>query len=78
MEREGERGKKQKIRTYRGSNGRELAAIDALDLGKTAVAKVLARKISQHANPNLRFPTKVGALFDFMSIRHHVDKKNQQ
>jgi len=70
----GKAGKKGVLRDYKSAGGRERAAFDAMSGAKTSVAKHLAHVITAHANPALRFPTKINALFAMISAAHGLKK----
>lgn len=66
----GKEGKKGKRRDYRGTNGRETAACDALSENKTRMAEPLALALADIPDEPRRFPAQVRALFKTISVDH--------
>lgn len=74
---EGQKGKRDILRTYSVPGGRTMAALDALGEHKTIMAKPLATTISNHPEPERRFPSKVEELFALISDAHSLTKSEQ-
>lgn len=73
-EQQGCKGKKNMIKDYTVSDGRNHAALDALDNLKTRMAKPLATTISNLADETRRFPHKIAELFAAISKDHDLKK----
>jgi len=74
---EGQKRKGNILRAYSVPEGRTMAALDALGEQKTIMAKPLATTISNHPEPERRFPSKVEELFAVISNAHSLTKSEQ-
>jgi hypothetical protein len=74
---QGRTRKKNGLRDYSGSNGRELAALDYLRENKTASARFVASKISSCSESSRRFPAKIRELFETISKDHGLLKAEE-
>jgi putative ATP-dependent endonuclease of OLD family len=72
------RGKGKGNRDYSGTNGRELAALDALKGLKTRMAKPLATTISSLTNEARRFPTAIENLLIAITLAHGLTKASEE
>ena len=61
-------------RNYAGDDGRLCAALDAMKLQKTRLARPLARIISTHVDPERRFPLPVGKLFETIGAKRSLKR----
>lgn len=70
----GQNKKKNVVRDYKSSGGRERAALDALEGNKTRAAKHVATAISSHPDAERRFPSRIAALFQTIGQAHALSK----
>lgn len=70
----GQKKSKDTLRDYKSDGGRSRAALDALQGNKTSVARHLAIAISNHSDPERRFPTKIKALFEIIGEANGLTK----